>query len=97
MQSKWKNPNINLGEVKAHSSRTVYFYAIKPVDIKEMKSSCGCTKPEYYSKEYRIKVIYKADALPAHLESQTIRTHVFITYDDDSTEKLYINLTKVKG
>lgn len=95
--NKWKNPSVQLGEVHAHSKSTIYFYLNEEVDIKTLKSSCGCTTPEFDSAKQRIKVVYSAGKLPAHLESQTVRTHVSVKYEDDSIDILYINATKIKG
>ena len=95
--SKWKNPIVNLGEVYAHSKTTVYFYLAELTEIKGLSSSCGCTTPEFEQNKGRLKVIYKAGKLPLHLESQTIKTHVKVTYEDKTVELLYINATKIKG
>ena len=49
---------INLGEITVGKKQTVIFQATRELDIINLESNCGCSKPSYNKENNQLIVIY---------------------------------------
>lgn len=95
----WTQKQINLGEIIVGKKQTVIFQATRDLDIINLESSCGCSKPSYNKETKQLIVIYTPDAIPKHLQSvgkYNTTKSVTITYADGTSEVLSFKSTILK-
>lgn len=94
----WEKELIHIGNVKVGSKTKFHFTSTKELEIKTITPGCGgCTKIEGY-KNNNLNVVFKADAIPYHLNKSiiVIRKIITVTYADDTKEVLTFTATVMK-
>ena len=90
--SNWDKIFLNLGRLKQSKRKRVIFTAKEGIrDIKNITSSCGCTRANYDAKTRELKVVYTPKKIPSHLQTQGYYTsykHLTITYVGGEKEVL---------
>lgn len=84
----------NLGIIKSREEVTITFDFPKVEEIKDMESSCGCSKPIKDLKNKSVVVKYTPDRVPLHLKDQgtyITSKQIVITLKDDSIVLLKFN------
>ena len=87
---------INLGEITVGKKQTVIFQATRELDIINLESSCGCSKPSYSKENNQLIVIYTPGSIPKHLQSvgrYNTTKSITITYKDGTSEVLSFKAT----
>lgn len=85
----WKETKLDLGEVENNKKIKVSFKLLdKTVKIKDIKTTCGCTKAKYDKEEQIVSVNYVASK-PHHLLNSPvyITKSVYVQYDKDGNIK----------
>jgi hypothetical protein len=93
----WINPEVNFGTIKKGRSIDIVFKAnINVPKIKNIETSCGCTKAKFDEKEREIKVTFKAGEIPRHITTgmQSVNQFVKVFYEDGTIETLSIRGVK---
>lgn len=89
---------FNIGKVKEGSRNTAIF-ALVSKGIKRVKTFCGCTS---YTRETDskgdtvLKVIYKAQEIPKHLQNLPVSKKVIVYYESGNFEELHIKGIVIK-
>lgn len=87
---RWKNTHIDIGTIKENTNHSFEFESNEELDIVSMKPGCGnCTLLNGY-KNNKLKVTYKANTIPYHLNKneQLINKTIGITYQNGTTDTL---------
>ncbi len=79
----WKTESVNLGDIEYNKRYIIIFECNEILDIKSLRSSCGCSKPRYDKVNNRIIVTYNPKAIPARL----VKRGYYIT-----TKFIYVKL-----
>lgn len=94
----WKEMSINLGTINEKTRHEVKFYAKNDIpEIRNLRSSCGCTTPVYNTETKVLSVTYKAGSLPGHLNGkpQKFIKYIYVDYKNGDVDRLEINGTKI--
>ena len=97
--SNWQTTFKDLGKVKVGTSKKIKFKMINIVEVKEFKSSCGCTKPEFNKNTGELTLTYKVGKFPTHLlhqDSYQSVKWVTVIYPNERQEKLSFRATIIK-
>jgi hypothetical protein len=96
--SHWKNPEINLGVIKAGSPKKVTFIALPNMPaIDKITPYCGCTTSSYDRNKGELNITYSNAAIPMQvIGAQSINKRIDILYADGLTEVLTIRATKIR-
>lgn len=96
--SHWKNPNINLGVIKAGSPKTVVFQALPNIpNIVKIYPYCGCTTTHHDKKNGTLTITYSNSNIPFQVQGpQSISKRIDITYDTGTTDVLTIKATRIR-
>jgi hypothetical protein len=96
--SHWKNPEINLGIIKAGSPKKMIFTALESVPtIKAITPYCGCTATDYNPVTRELKITYSNGEIPAQVQgAQATTKRIDITYEDDTVDVLIIKATRIR-
>lgn len=96
--SHWINPTINLGVIKAGSSKKVTFKALDTIPkITQITPYCGCTTTSYNPDRKELVINYSNAAIPPQVIGvQAITKRIDITYEDGTIEVLTIKATKIR-
>lgn len=96
--SHWINPTINLGIIKAGSSKKVTFKAFDTIPkITQITPYCGCTTTSYRPDRKELVINYSNAAIPPQVIGvQAITKRIDITYEDGTMEVLTIKATKIR-
>jgi len=87
----WKSVKIDLGEVKQNKRQIIEFKAIKELDITQLSSSCGCSKPNFDKENGIVRVYYTPSEIPYHRRKEGFyftEKSIGVRYKDDTREKL---------
>jgi hypothetical protein len=90
----WSNKIANLGEVKPRSVHHVRFEYLGPSNIKELKSSCGCSVAKFQQRLITVK--FTTPDFPSHLrlskiKETTVSRNIRVTTEDNEQHLLTIN------
>lgn len=87
---RWKNMTKNLGRIVVGKKQTVVFQANETLDIANITSSCGCTKPFYSKSKNQISVEFTPGKIPIHLalEGQYTTTKTVTVYYKDGSKDI---------
>jgi hypothetical protein len=96
--SHWKNPTVNLGVIKAGTSKKVVFHALPTIpSIKEIAPYCGCTTTNYDKEKGELIITYSNSPIPMQVQgSQSISKRIDIFYSDGLTEVLTIKAVRTR-
>jgi hypothetical protein len=96
--SHWKNPNMNLGVIKAGTPKKVVFYGLATLPkITAITPYCGCTTANFDEKKKELVITYNNSNIPPQVQRpQSISKRVDITYDTGMTDVLTIKATRVR-
>ena len=96
--SHWKNPEINLGIIKAGSPKKVTFTALPGMPtIESIKPYCGCTTSSYDKNKGELNITYSNSTIPMQvMGAQSINKRIDILYEDGLTEILTIKATRIR-
>lgn len=96
--SHWLNPEINLGIIKAGSSKKIIFRAFDTIPvIKTIAPYCGCTATNYDPIKKELYITYSNAAIPDQVHGpQATTKRIDIIYEDDSTDILIIKATRIR-
>lgn len=64
----WNKEDINLGKIAEKSNHNIEFTYVGDIEVKAIKTSCGCTNAEFDSNTGVLSVNYNAGSVPKHLE-----------------------------
>jgi len=87
----WDKTSIDLGEVRQNKRQIIEFKAIKKLDIVELGSSCGCSKPVFDKDNGILMVYYTPGEIPYHRRKEgfySTEKSIDVRYKDDTQEKL---------
>lgn len=96
--SHWKNPDINLGIIKAGSPKKITFIALPGIPaIDKITPYCGCTTSSFDKNKKELIITYSNTAIPFQVQGpQSINKRIDILYEDGLTEILTIKATRVR-
>lgn len=96
--SYWKNPNINLGIIKAGTPKKVFFQALPTTPkIVAITPYCGCTTTKFDDKKKELVITYSNSSISAQVQGpQSINKRIDITYDTGETEILTIKAIRTR-
>ena len=63
----WEDTSKHIGNVSVGDTREVRFKSLYELDVKDIKTSCGCTSAKYDKTNKELIVTYKAKPIPKHL------------------------------
>jgi len=87
----WDKTSIDLGEVRQNKRQIIEFKAIKDLDIAQLSSSCGCSKPDFDKENGILRVYYTPSEIPYHRRKDgfySTEKSIDVRYRDDTREKL---------
>lgn len=96
---KWKNKNKNIGDIRGTSKKVIEFTATQDLDIRTLRSDCGCTKPVYNSKKRKLKVIFTPNSFPEHLKHLSVyktTKYIYIEYNNGEKDVLSFSANILK-
>ena len=93
---KWEKTVIDLGNITTEKKQIITFQALEDIDVKEMISSCGCSKPVFIKSKNQIIVTYTPGKIPMHLRHVgfyiSIKS-VIVRYQDGTQDILKFKAT----
>lgn len=96
--SYFTQSEINFGTIRQGKSKDFTFQGIPTMpQIKELHTSCGCSKPHFNISTRELKVTYKAGNIPKQvLGNQVINLMITVVYTDGTSEALHLKGTKLR-
>jgi len=94
----WDKTKVDLGEVKQGKRSVIEFRAIRELDIEQLSSSCGCSKPDYDKKNRVLRVYYNAGEVPYHRRKDGFyitEKSIDVRYRDGGMDKLSFSVKVV--
>ncbi len=94
----WQSKSVQLGNVKRNTSRKIEFKALPSMPgIKNIITTCGCTKAKYDIDTRTLSVVYNAGEIPRQVEgNQTILKNIILHYSDGQQDTLQISGVKTR-
>ena len=94
--TNFENGTINLGTATKGVMLEARYKVISDRIVAGVSPSCGCTTTSFSGKNVVLK--YKVAAIPAHLGNmQKISKFAIVKFTDGTAEKIYLNVTVIKG
>jgi len=90
----WDKTSIDLGEVKQNKRQIIDFKVLKDLDIAQLSSSCGCSKPNFDKENGILRVYYNPSEIPYHRRKDgfyNMEKSIDVRYGDDTTEVLFFS------
>jgi len=87
----WDKTSIDLGEIKQNKRQVIEFKSVRDLDIKQLSSSCGCSKPDFDKKSGVLRVYYSPSEIPYHRRKDgfyVTEKYIDVIYKDDTSERL---------
>jgi hypothetical protein len=97
--NNWQTYIKDIGELKVKDKIVVKFQANDSIpEIKQLKSTCGCTQPKFDTKTNILSVTYTTQKFPRHIKGNTqlIKKPIHVYYKDGTYEVLYLQGTKIR-
>lgn len=98
MNNYWASKSVQIGTVRESSTHKLKFLGLPGIpDVKEIITSCGCTKAKYDSGTRELSVTYKAGKVPNQVQgAQIVNKSITVIYIDGTQDVLWINGAKIK-
>lgn len=92
----WKVKNVNMGQIKPHTSHTYTFEYTGNKKIVKVNAGCSCTVPSFSAN--KVTVTYTAPEFPKHLVSMNksstlITRNITIHFSDGTSDILNLKGT----
>ena len=94
--TNFERETINLGPATRGDVLEARYRVISGRFVAGVSPACGCTAAYFSGKEVVLK--YKVAAIPAHLgNTQKVSKFAIVKFTDGTVEKIYLNVTIIKG
>lgn len=94
--TNFEKGTINLGPATKGDMLEARYRVISDRIVAGVSPSCGCTAASFSGNNVVLK--YKVAAIPAHLGNiQKVSKFAIVKFTDGTVEKIYLNVTIIKG